>query len=150
MYVDLLEHLSEVESRLGSESRVFKAVSQAFKEHPNLRAYVDHVGVTRLCSSDVNGVVDTIDITHRTEDTGSLVIFPYIQAQGQRIYSDPPIHVIGYRNPDGFGEIPLPDWEEGLKQAGLGQDIVRKVRWYLGAHQPVNYDQVPDEEDSSG
>lgn len=145
MYVDLLEHMTEVERKLGPESRGFRAVNQAFKDHPNLRAYVDHIGCVRLCSTDVNAVADTIDICHRTEDAGSLVIQPFIHAQGQRIYADPPIYVIGYRNLDGFGEVPLPDWEVLLKDASLSDEIIKKVKWYLRAHRPVNYDQVPDE-----
>ena len=143
MYVDLVKHLEDLERNLGSDSQSFKTTAQAFKDHPNLRAYLDHIGVIRLCSVDVNPFVDIIDITHRT-DQGSLEILPYINDKGVRIYADPPIYVVGYRNPKGFGEVPLADWEDLLKDSGIAQEVIRKVKWYLKAHCPVNYEDVPD------
>lgn len=143
MYVDLVKYLEELERTLGPDSTTYKTSSQAFKDHPNLRAYLDHIGCIRLCSVDVNPFVDTIDITHRTEQ-GSLEILPYIHDKGQRIYADPPIYVVGYRNPKGFGEVPLCDWEDLMKDSGLAVEVIRKVKWYLGAHRPVNYEDIPD------
>lgn len=143
MYVDLVKYLESLEETLGCESPTYQAAAIAYKDHPNLRAYLDHIGVIRLCSIDVNPFVDTIDITHRTEQ-GSLEILPFIHDKGARIYADPPIYVVGFRNPKGFGEVPLADWEDLMKDSGLSQDVVRKVRWYLGAHRPVNYEDVPD------
>ena len=143
MYVDLVKHLEDLERALGSESQTYKATAQAFKDHPNLRAYLDHIGVIRLCSADVNPFVTTIDITHRT-DQGSLEILPYINDKGVRIYADPPIYIVGYRNPKGFGEVPLADWEEMLKDSEIAIEVIRKVKWYLKAHCPVNYEDVPD------
>lgn len=143
MYVSLLKHLEDLEQNLGPDSNTYKTASQAFRDHPNLRAYLDHIGVIRLCSTDVNPFVDTMDITHRTEQ-GSLEILPFINDKGSRIYSDPPIYVVGYRNPKGFGEVPLADWEDLMKDSGLSVEVVRKVKWYLRAHRAVNYDEVPD------
>ncbi len=144
MYVDLVEHLKVMELKLGPDSASYKLAAKAFADHPNLRAYLDHLGCIRLCSTDVNKTVDLIDITHRTE-LGSLEVMPHVNDKGMRVYADPPIFVVGYRNPKGFGEVPLIDWEELMKDAGLSDAVVNKVKRYLGAHQPVNYDQLPEE-----
>jgi hypothetical protein len=143
MYVDLVKHLEDLEHRFGPDSNTFKGTSQAFKDHPNLRAYLDHIGCIRLCSVDVNPFVDLIDITHRT-DQGSLEVLPHIKDKGVCVYADPPIYVVGYRNPKGFGEVPLADWQALMEDAGLSPEVIRKVKWYLGAHRAVNYDEVPD------
>jgi len=144
MYVDLVQHLSCMEKQLGADSSTYKSAAKAFADHPNLRAYLDHLGCIRLCTVDVNKVVNLIDITHRTEQ-GSLEILPHLNDKGVRLYADPPIYVVGYRNPDGFGETPLADWEELMKDANLSSEVVQKVKWYLAAHRPVNYDQLPEE-----
>lgn len=145
MYVDLLKHLEMLEHRLGIESLAYKQQALAFKEHPNLRAYLDHLGVVRLCTTDVNALVDSVDITHRTDDVGgSLEILPFINEKGGRLYSDPPLFVVGYRNPKGFGEVPLVDWRDLMEDAGIANEVQRKVQWYLKAHAPVNYEEVPD------
>lgn len=145
MYLDLLKHLAELENTLGSESPSFKQAVQAFKDHPNLRAFKDHRGYVRLCTSDVNPLVDTIDITHRTDETGaSLEILPFIHDNGGRIYSDPPFYVVGFRNPKGFGEVPLVDWRELMEDCGISIEVQRKVKWYLSAHAAVDYEAVPE------
>ncbi len=144
MYVDLVKHLEELAAKLGAESNTYKQTAQAYADHRDLRAYRDHIGVIRLCSAGANPFVDHIDITHRTEEAGSLEVLPYLNDKGVRIYADPPIYVVGYRNPNGFGEVPLHDWEELLKDSEIAPEVIRKVKWFLGHHQPVNYDQVPD------
>lgn len=144
MYVDLLEHLKSLEETLGTESTTYKAAAQAYGDHPNLRAYRDHLGCIRLCSVDVNPRANLIEITHRTEEGGSLEVMPHIHDKGVKVYADPPIYIVGHRNPKGFGEVPLADWQELLADANLGTEIIRKVKWYLGAHQAVNYEDVPD------
>lgn len=151
MFVDLLEHIADVERKLGNTSKTFIALSLAFKEYPTLRANLDHTGRVQLCTPDVNKLADTIEITHRIDsNSGSLLISPYVTTEkGVRIYADPPNYVVGSRNPDGFGEIPLADWEELLKDSALSAEVIRKVRWYLGAHAKVDYDQVPDDESST-
>jgi len=144
MYVDLTIHLADLKKKLGADSLSFKQASQAFRDHPNLRAYLDHLGVIRLCTVDVNSFVDTMDITHRTEEGGSLEIMPFIHDKGIRVYADPPIYIVGHRNFKGFGEVPLHDWKELLLDAGISPEVIEKVKWYLAKHQPIDYDQVPE------
>lgn len=145
MYVSVLDHLQELEAKLGSTSPSYLQAAQAYRDHPNLRAFVDHLGCTRLCTVDVNGFVDTMDITHRTDEPGaSLEILPFIHDKGGRIYSDPPFFVVGHRNPKGFGECALVDWRQFLEDCGISNEVQRKVSWYLKAHMPVDYDAVPE------
>lgn len=145
MYMDLGEHLDELRRTLGADSGSYRTTETARLEHPNLRAYRDHLGIVRLCSCDVNQYVDNVDLVHRNDDEGSsLEVFPFLTDKGARIYADPPMFVVGYRNPKGFGEVPLHDWQTHLEDAKIPIEIIRKVRWYLGAHAPVNYDQIPD------
>lgn len=145
MYIDLLKHLESLEQKLGSESPTYQQQAQAFKDHPNLRAFLDHLGVVRLCTTDVNKVVDSIDITHRTDEAGgSLEILPFLHDKGGRLYADPPIFVVGFRNPKGFGEVPLADWRDLMEDEEISIEVCRKVQWYLKAHAPVDYDEVPD------
>lgn len=145
MYVNVIEHLAELERALGADSKTYKTACQAFRDHPNLRAYRDHTGVVMLCSTDTNKLVDGIDVLHRTDDAGSsLLVAPFVKAEGQRVYADPPFYTVGFRNPKGFGECPLADWQVLMEDAELSLEVIRKVKWYLAAHRPVDYDQVPD------
>lgn len=141
MYVDVLSYLEDLEKTLGPDSNSYKVAAQAYKDHPHLRAWLDHLGCTRLCSVDVNQFVDRIELTHRTEQGGSLEIMPFIDDKGVKVYSDPPIFIVGHRNSNGFGEIPLADWKEILEDSQISTEVQRKVKWYMGAHAPVDYNE---------
>lgn len=145
MYVDLTEHLADLERTLGAESKTYKTTCQAFLDHPNLRAFKSPKGVILLCSADINKIADDIEILHERDPHGSLEVLPYVHAQGQRIYADPPMHVVAHKYTKGFGEQPLEGWEELLKGSDLSQAVITKVKWYLAAHCPVNYEDIPDE-----
>jgi len=102
--------------------------------------------VVRYCSVDINALADTIEMTHRTDDAGTaLEILPSVVAEGIHVYSDPPIIVVGYRNPNGFGEVPLHDWKELLEDNNMSKAVVQKVDMYLRSHAPVDYEQVQDQ-----
>lgn len=144
MYVDLADHLRHLEEVRPDSGEVVD-IRIAWHTFPDLRAYKDHLGVVRLCSSSVNYDCDQMYMVHRTDtDSGSLEILPFVFDKQVRIHSDPPIFVVGQRNPNGFGEVGLPDWRELLEDAGIGPLVISKVRQYLNRHPPINYRDVPD------
>ncbi|SRR6266849_5851190 len=143
MFLDLTEHLKELRE---TAALILPRVEKILAVRRNLRAFKDHLGVVRYCSSDVNAVVDTVEITHRTdEEDGVLEILPSVLDEGMHIYSDPPIFILGYRNPKGFGEVPLHDWRDILNDNNISDAVIRKVRLYFKKHAAVNYDQVSEE-----
>lgn len=144
MFVDLATHLKDMQTLLGPEAVAFKKAVSILGRHANLRAYRDHMGIIRLCSFDVNPIATGIDVTHRsTECGGSIEVMPYLVEEGISVYSDPPLFVVGYSNPHGFGEVPLKDWSDLLADAGLSRTVITKVRSYLGGHAPVDFSEVP-------
>lgn len=146
MFLDLQSHLAELQKCLGADASTLKKALGALGRHHNLRAYKDHMGIVRLCSADVNSTAANIEVTHRTQECGgALEIMVYTDEQGAHVYADPPLYVVGFSNPHGFGEVPLKDWVELLTDAGLSIEAIRKVRSYLGRHAPINFDQVRDE-----
>lgn len=97
--------------------------------------------MVRLCSAGVNARCDLMEVTHRTDEAGSIEVLPHIREDGLQIYSDPCIFVVGYANDKGFGEVPLHDWAELLADHGLALEMIRKVRIYLNRHQPVSFEE---------
>src|SRR5713226_9564397 len=76
MFLDLTEHLKELRE---TAALILPRVEKILAVRRNLRAFKDHLGVVRYCSSDVNAVVDTVEITHRTdEEDGVLEILPSV------------------------------------------------------------------------
>ena len=141
MHVDLLSHLEDLERTLGPESRTFKLASQAFKDHPHLRAFRDPHGAVQICTTNVLPYVDQVEIWSAGTD---LRVGFYINDKGARVFSDPPLWTVARRNPEGFGWVPLAGWEEALAESGLAVEVIRKVKWFLAAHQPASYRNIPD------
>jgi len=142
VFVDLAQHLQELKQ---TKSIALPRIEKVVAVQPKLRAFRDHMGVVRFCTSDVNAVVDTVEMTHRTDDDGAaLEVLPFVVTEGLHVYSDPPIMVIGFRNPGGFGEIPLNGWKEILEDNNISLDVIRKVNWYFKKHAPVDYSQVAE------
>ena len=145
MFVDLQSHLQDLQGRLGPDATAFKKATAAAIRYHDLRAYRDHVGCIRLCSAQVNPVATHIEVTHRTQECGgSIEVMAFVEENGLHVYADPPLYVVGFSNPNGFGEVPLKDWADLLADAGLAIEVIRKVRSYLGRHAPINFDQVPE------
>ena len=85
-------------------------------------------------------------ILHRTDGKGSSIeILPFLSDSQIQICADPPIYVVGHRNENGFGEVPLADWEDILGDSGISLRVIAKVRMYFGMHEPVNYKEVDDD-----
>lgn len=144
MFVSLTSHLSEVRSQLGESATAYLRACNALYNHSNLRAYRDHLGIIRLCSADVNPLATGIEVTHRTPEAGGAIeVLPFVVENGLTLYADPPLFIVGYSNPKGFGEVPLKDWAELLADAGLSKAVIAKVRSYLGGHAPVDFSEAP-------
>jgi len=143
MYVGLMEYLDGLEEK--GLTREADNIWLAYSTYPNLRIYRDHLGIARLVASEVNQFVDTMDITHRS-DNGTLMVMPFINSPttGGRIYADPPAYAVGYANPNGFGQVPLQDWKEFLDDACIGPVVLEKVRRLFEGHVPVDYKEIPD------
>ena len=144
MFVDLTTHLTEMRERLGGGGTAYLKTCQVLCNHSNLRAYRDHMGIVRLCTPDVNALATNIDVTHRSQECGGAIeVLPYVLEEGVSVYADPPLYVVGYSNPNGFGEVPLKDWPDLLADAGLSRTVISKVRSYLGGHAPVDFSEAP-------
>ena len=153
MFIDLERHLKELRE---TAALTLPRVEKILAVRRNLRAFKDHLGVVRYCSSDVNAFVNSIEMTHRTDGDGSaLEILPFRVEEGIHLYSDPPIYVVGYRNPHGFGEVALPDWRDMLEDNNISNAVIRKVKTYFRGHVAVNYNQTeeipkPEKNEESG
>lgn len=143
MYVNLADYIRDLESKgLTVLASKVKKVSERYPK--TIRAYKDHFGVVRLCSSEVNIFTTHTDFYHsKGSRDGSLEVMPFIEDNGEHIYADPPVYTIGYVNPYGFGDVQLPDWEEKLKEDNIPREIIKKVRMYFLGHAPANYKDIP-------
>jgi hypothetical protein len=143
MYLSASEYLAKLVYS-GSNWHRIDQIEELMKKYPSLRVYEDYLGRLRLCTYEVNSLVDEIFLWHRTDSGGSIEVLPFIQEDGVEIHSDPVIFIVGHANDKGFGEVPLHDWKNLLEDEKICKDVVRKIRDYLDKHAPVNYSDVDE------
>lgn len=90
-----------------------------------------------MCSPDLNVFCDKI-LIQKLDDRH--VVLPYLEDAKVRLYSKPTVIDIGFENPDGFGVVPVDNWEETMAQCGLDKKLIRAVRKYLAQHTAIDYD----------
>jgi hypothetical protein len=68
----------------------------------------------------------------RRRDTSpeySVVVWPYLETDLGRVYSNPPYFIVGKLHPQ--GDIPKPGWEEELRKAKITEVVIAKVQEYF-------------------
>ena len=89
----------------------------------------------KVCSHEINYFVNEADFTIGPRLSVSMFSYECTIP----VYSDPPTFDIALANPNGFGYIPYPGWEETLDYFNINPDMVKKIRLYLSSKPPVDY-----------
>lgn len=102
-------------------------LERLLQNFPDLRCYEGRWKKEVVCSKSVNAKVTKYDSRHNCGccDDSPLEIWPYMEHEGGRIYSDPPCFRVGQRSYN--GDTPYPDWEEKLKKADIPESIIESV-----------------------
>lgn len=94
------------------------------------------------CSTSVNHYVDQYDCTELKDSQGRseyVLAWPYTIINTVKVYSNPPFHVVGAPNEQGFGITPRDQWEDLLSGHNISNTVIRKIRSYLKSKPPINY-----------
>jgi hypothetical protein len=124
--MDLDKEIKELEEKASK----LKKLKEAF---PDLKQDIDRWNNVRYYSKSVNGKVDNAEIRHTCgccNDAGVLVC-PYLETEGGRIYSDPARFYPGEREPYSYTDQPRGDWERAFKNAGINEAAINKVRLHF-------------------
>lgn len=115
-----------------------KSLVTAFDD---LTVVVDDNGRSHSCTAQVNNGVDGVDFRqHERGEDGPLVVWPYVLLPIEgKVYSSPPCFTVAHPAKNGFGEVPVKGWETDMREEGVSEDVIRKVRQYLERHPPVFY-----------
>lgn len=128
-------YLNKRESELQAELAKIVQIRAIQKKYPDLARHVNRWHVERFTSSNI--VATDCEIKHNCGccNDSPVEVWPYAEVDGFRVYVKGIPFVVGQKNPYDFGEIADPGWEEKLTKAGLCQDILNKVRAYLGTEE---------------
>ena len=95
---------------------------------PDLRKHVGRWNKVAYCSKSVNPLAEKYESRHNCGccNDSPLEVWPYVETEDGRVYSDPPMFFVGERHWMG-GDTPSPGWRESLQKAGIPQVVIDGV-----------------------
>ncbi len=135
---DLLKEIEQKQAEL-------KRLEDLVKKYPDIRKDTDRWQRVRFASKSVNHLVTDVEISHGCGccDDSPLYARPFVEINGERLYSDPFLFYVGDKN-YGNGEREDYGWEKRLIEQNINQMVIDKIRSYLDACKPEE-DEETDE-----
>lgn len=118
----------ESEEHVAEASRLEKMAAA----YPDLRRHEGRWEKVAFCSKSVNALVTDYDMRYNCGccSDSPLELWPYINTDHGKIYSDPPMFFIGEKSWMG-GDDPRPGWKESLRKEGIPESIVDRVKLHF-------------------
>lgn len=118
-----LQEESEAKAKEAERLHILQA------EFPDLQRRVGRWNKEAFYSKTVNTRVTGYDARHNCGccNDSPLEVWPYLETPHGKVYSDPPMFVIGERNPYGSGDLARPGWEDQLRKVRIPEALIEKM-----------------------
>jgi hypothetical protein len=132
----------EAEEKFAEAERLLK-LQQAF---PDIQKHVGRWNKIAYYTKSVNSLVDNYEARHNCGccSDSPLEIWPYLQTEHGRIYSEPACFMVGRRNPYDYEDEPIPGWESKLSSAGIQQSLIEKISYLMKSEESSEEDEESD------
>jgi hypothetical protein len=100
---------------------------------PDLRRTTGRWNKVAYASKSINAKVTDFESRHNCGccNDSPLEIWPYAMTEHGKVYSDPAEFRVGERNPWRGGDDPYPGWDEKMREAGIPEPIIDRVRGFF-------------------
>lgn len=104
-------------------------LSKAYQAYPDLQKHVGRWGKVAYYSKAVNSQVTFVDVRHNCGccSDSPLEVWPYVDTEHGRIYSDPPCFTVGEQHWIA-GDKPYPGWEQKMRGAGIHESVIEMIQ----------------------
>lgn len=105
-------------------------LEKLLEQFPDLLKHTNRWNTVRYYSKSVNHQVTNYDLIHNCGccSDSPLELWPYVETENGRIYSDPPYFIIGERNYDtDLGDTLNADWCDQLRKASISETLIDKL-----------------------
>lgn len=144
----LQKRIDELQELIDSSKRELKNLRVIYTYFPDLQINMDRWSTRRFYSAKVNSSATNVDI-HRSCgccSDASIVVRPFLESQGYKIYSDPPAFYIG--NDSYYGCLLDSNWEDILRDKNISEIVFEKIREYKEKNSWTDDDNEDDDYNS--
>lgn len=143
------------EAEILKKTNELNALKKLHSKYPDLKRYVGRWEKVVYYTTSVNKSVKDYDMRHNCGccPDSPLEVWPFINTEYGKIYSDPPCFTIGENSY--YGDIPHNNWEDKLRKANIPEEIIVRLQAHFeickaSAHEDVeNSFNTKDEEEES-
>lgn len=121
----IVKKKKEAEEKL----REAEALEARLKAFPDLQRHVNRWNRERFYAKSVNSRVNAYELGHNCGccSDSTLELWPYLETEHGRIYSDPPKFTIGEKDYR-YGDMEYTGWESQLEAAGIPLSLIAPVQ----------------------
>jgi len=126
--------IDELEKEVQKKQQELDLLIKRSEKYPDLRRHINRWKTERFCSASLNNRVNDCEIRHNCGccNDSPLEIWPYIETDLGRIYSDPPCFTVGERHWIS-GDTPYEGWKEKFRKQDIPETIVERISSYFRA-----------------
>jgi hypothetical protein len=122
------EEVSKVRAEALKQQAEAERLVKLAEAFPDLKKHTGRWGKIAYYSASVNEKVIDYDQRHNCGccNDSPLEIWPFLETELGRVYSDPPSFQVGERFD--YGDRPYPKWEDSLRKAKIPESILERVQ----------------------
>jgi hypothetical protein len=126
----IAEEIQTLEKQLADKRREGESVQKRTELFPDLEKHVGRRDKVAYASKLANPVATEYDMRHNCGccRDSPLEIWPYTKTEFGNVYSNPPKFYVGERNTMGYGDIPKAGWALEMRNAGIPEPLIEKVK----------------------
>ncbi len=134
-----LAEVTKAEGEVAKAQSELERLKKLEELYPDLKRYEGRWKKVAHYSNAVNGIVTNFDARHNCGccSDSPLEIWPYLETPFGKVYSNPPKFTVGERYYDG-GDRPYANWEKPLKEAGIPENIITRVKLHFTSEEPTS------------
>jgi hypothetical protein len=113
-------------AKLSEKANKLQRIREKFLDLDETR---DRWGTIRLTAKSANSQVTDIETRHTCGccNDAPFMAMPYLEIEGERVYSNPERFCVGEKSTSYYGENWYDDWQVSMQQAGIPQVTIDKL-----------------------
>jgi len=145
--MSLIEEINKEKNEYHEKIKYLDKLLELVSIYPDLKKHIDRWDRNRVSTKLVNHLVNDCEIKHSCGccSDSILEVWPFIEINEIKIYSDPIPFRIGESNSLGYGEIPWNGWQDKMKENNISEKVVQIAEKYLNDNQPIDANEDEDD-----
>lgn len=138
------EYIKKLQQEIQSKQQELDLAKKLLTQFPDLNLNINRWGTKRYSSASVNAIVMDFEARHNCGccPDSPLEIWPYLEFNGVRIYSDPTGFGVGKKSWGGY-DTPNPNWRETLTKVNIPAGIIDRINLLLKSEEVEEDDDLP-------